>query len=72
MFIREMINQVYQCCFCKQKIESTEVDITSLIIISNWDKSQDKQQEQQLFCHMECLKNKLDNSISLYITDIFD
>ncbi|GAC44188.1 hypothetical protein PPOP_3591 [Paenibacillus popilliae ATCC 14706] len=67
-----MSSQVYQCCFCNQKIESTKLDITSFIVISNWDKSREEQQEQQLFCHMECLKSKLGSNTPLYIEDIFD
>ncbi|SDO04567.1 hypothetical protein SAMN04487897_107180 [Paenibacillus sp. yr247] len=67
-----MSNQTYQCCFCNKNIESNKIDITALIVISNWDKNQDEQQEQQLFCHMECLRSKLGNNVPLYIADIFD
>jgi hypothetical protein len=67
-----MSNQGYQCCFCNQNIESSKIDITSLIVISNWDKPQVEQQEQQLFCHMECLRSKLSSNTPLYIADIYD
>ncbi len=62
----------YTCCFCNEKIESTKIDITSLIVVSNWDKSPEKQQEQQLFCHMECLRSKLSVTTPLYIADLID
>ena len=67
-----MSNQKYQCCFCGENIESSQIDITALIVVSNWDKEQDFQQEQQLFCHMECLKSKLEEDVPLYIADIID
>lgn len=67
-----MINQNFQCCFCGEGIESDVINVTSLIVISNWDKNQDVQQEQQLFCHIECLKSKLCKGVPLYIADIID
>ncbi|KPU42118.1 hypothetical protein OXPF_38970 [Oxobacter pfennigii] len=67
-----MSNQKYQCCFCGDKIESNQIDITALLVVSNWDKERDLQQEQQLFCHMECLQNKLADNVPLYIADIID
>jgi len=67
-----MSKQKYQCCFCGENIESNQIDITALIVVSNWDKQQDLQQEQQLFCHMECLRSKLAKNVPLYIADIID
>jgi len=62
----------YICCFCGDTIKSNELDITGLVIVSNWDKAPDRQQEQQLFCHMNCLKESLDTKVPLYIADIID
>jgi hypothetical protein len=62
--------QKYQCCFCGDVISLNEVDVTSIIIVTNWDKNQDKQNEQQLFCHIECLKNRLAKSINLYVDQL--
>ncbi|KAF1084888.1 hypothetical protein SPSYN_02058 [Sporotomaculum syntrophicum] len=67
-----MSNQKYQCCFCDKNIESNQFDITALIVVSNWDKKQDLQQEQQLFCHIECLRSKLVDNVPLYIADIIE
>ena len=67
-----MSNQKYQCCFCSENIESNKIDITALIVVSNWNKDQNLQQEQQLFCHMECLRNKLADNVPLYIADVID
>ncbi|MCT4686380.1 hypothetical protein [Vallitalea sp.] len=62
----------YQCCFCGKEIKSNHIDITSLVVISNWDKTIDNQQEQQLFCHMNCLKDKVNKEVPLYIAEIVD
>lgn len=67
-----MGNQKYQCCFCGERIESNQVDVTGLVIISNWDKGQKLQDEQQLFCHMECFKNKLAKNVPIFIEDNTD
>jgi len=62
----------YKCCFCTKEIKTTNIDVTSLIVISNWDKSKGKQHEQQLFCHMECLKKHVNSKVPLYVSDIYD
>lgn len=61
-----MQNSKCQCCFCGEKIE---FNITALLLITNYDKGFDKQQEQQFFCHINCLK-KLNRSIPLYLVDL--
>ena len=55
----------YECCFCGQEIISDTIDVTALIIITNYDKGEKKQEAQQLFCHIHCLKEKLP-SVKLY------
>jgi len=59
---------MFKCCFCNKEIK--EESVTSLIVVSNWNKEHSEQQEQQLFCHMECLKSKVSKNIPLYIADI--
>ncbi len=56
----------YHCCFCSTEIISNTVDVTGLIVITNFDKSEKKQEVQQLFCHIYCLKDKLPLTIDLY------
>lgn len=68
----DKMNNKYVCCFCSKPIESNEMDVTELVVVSNWDKTIDKQQEQQLFCHMECLKEKVHSDTPLYIADLID
>lgn len=65
-------NQKYICCFCGEDITSNEIDITGIIVVSNWDKGSERQQEQQLFCHINCLKERLSKNIPLYIADLID
>jgi hypothetical protein len=62
-----MDNQMYQCCFCENSIDSSICGITSIVVISNWEKERNLQQEQQLFCHVECLKAQLSINVPLYI-----
>lgn len=62
----------YQCCFCAKKISSGIGGVTALIVVGNWDKDPEMQQEQQLFCHLECLKKSLDVKTPLYILDILE
>ena len=57
----------YQCCFCWKNIKSNNRDVTSLLVITNWDKDENLQKEQQLFCHLSCLKNSLDEKTPLYL-----
>lgn len=55
----------YQCCFCGEGIESNKVDVTSLIVITNWDK--EEQQEQQFFCHLECFKQRVFENVPVFV-----
>lgn len=62
----------YQCCFCSKEIVPNDIDVTSLVIVTNWDEEIEKQQEQQLFCHMNCLKENVHKEVPLYIADLID
>lgn len=66
------MNNKYQCCFCGNTIENDGLGITGLIVVLNWDKGRTDQQEQQLFCHMDCLKERMNPQIPLYIADVID
>ena len=59
----------YQCCFCNKKIIS---DVTELVVVVNRDKDKSSQQEQQMFCHMECLEKAVSSKFPLYIADLVD
>ena len=62
-----MKNNRYQCCFCGNKIE---FNITALLLITNYDKEPNEQQEQQFFCHLNCFKKRIDRSTPLYLLDL--
>lgn len=53
---REMIKSLrYQCVFCGEEIEKGE-HVTSLLVTENW--GEEKEADQQLFCHLDCLRNR--------------
>lgn len=56
------MQEKYQCCFCGNSIQD---NITSLIVVYDWDKDENLQQEQQLFCHKECLKKNIFKNVPL-------
>ena len=67
------MNNNYQCCFCGNAIKSNKkLGVTGLVVVMNWDKDREEQQEQQLFCHMDCLKNRMDSKVPLYLADLID
>ncbi len=59
----------FQCCFCDEQII---LDVTELVVVANWGKDKSSQQEQQMFCHMECLKKAVSSKFPLYIADLVD
>ncbi|HZW61446.1 MAG TPA: hypothetical protein VFF04_04415 [Candidatus Babeliales bacterium] len=46
----------YLCCFCKNDLSS---NITAMVVVTNWDKNEEFQHEQLLFCHKECLNESV-------------
>jgi hypothetical protein len=60
----------YQCCFCGLRIESVGFDVGGLLYTTNVDSSGDKQHSQQLWCHTDCLKQRLNSSAPLYVLEI--
>ena len=57
----------FQCVFCGKTIINKE-RITSLLITTNWG-NETKQENQQVFCHLECLKNKCNFPKNIYIDE---
>ena len=54
----------YMCAFCGESIDSRGLDITSLVLITNWDGPEDRQQSQQFFAHFECLAKSFRPEVS--------
>jgi hypothetical protein len=67
---RKMDKQKYQCCFCGDSIIPNQLAVTGLTITTNWEKESGLQQEQQLFCHLECLRENLSTNVPLYVADV--
>lgn len=63
----------YQCCICKETVSSKQttshLDPCALVVVSNIDKPQNNQKEQQFFCHFECFRKTINNDDNLYIMD---
>ena len=57
----------FECCFCGKGIESSGIDPCVINVMINIDKSKDKQYNQDLFCHIACLKERLTLRVPLYI-----
>lgn len=58
----------YQCIFCGRKINRKREKITSLLITVNWEDVKN-QEDQQVFCHLGCLKNNCENPENIYVDD---
>lgn len=58
----------YVCCFCGEPIERK---VTALLAVTNWSESENGENEesQQLFCHLSCLKQAIQNPDHLYIEE---
>ena len=58
----------YQCVFCGKKIDKEKEKVTSLLITANWEK-EEAQEDQQVFCHLTCLKKKCAEPKSIFLED---
>lgn len=63
----ENLMQHVLCCFCNQNIQSTNIDPCNVSILINWDKSSEKQRDQDFWCHLECFREKLHKDIKLHL-----
>lgn len=56
----------FQCIFCGKSINKDKEKVTSLLITTNWE-NEDEQEDQQVFCHLKCLKNNCYQTGNIYI-----
>jgi len=56
----------YQCCFCGLGIEPAVPDTGSLLYTTCIDGPSQKQHDQEIFCHSQCLASRLHPSVQLY------
>ena len=62
------------CCFCNQGIVSSKVNPADINIQINFDKPKDQQYNQSFFCHVECFREKLHDSVKncFYLTSLVE
>ncbi len=58
----------FQCCFCGERIAPDPPDVTGLLVVTNSQGREGRQQSQQLYCHLECLSKRLHAKAPLYIS----
>lgn len=56
----------FQCIFCGKSINKDKEKITSLLITTNWE-NEEEQEDQQVFCHLKCLKSNCYRAKDIYI-----
>ena len=62
-----------ECVFCGTPISPMELGgVTALILIANWDKDEERQHDQQMFCHLSCFKRTMHNPDYLYVEQLLD
>lgn len=57
----------FECCFCGKNIESSKINPCIISILTNFDKSKERQYSQDFFCHITCFKEKIASHIPLYV-----
>jgi hypothetical protein len=60
----------FQCCFCGLAIESVAPDVGSLLYTTCIDQAPNLHQNQELYCHTKCLRERLHPSAKLYALDL--
>ena len=58
----------FQCVFCGKSINKYGGKVTSLLITTNWE-TEEEQEDQQVFCHLKCLREKCYLKESIYIDE---
>lgn len=55
-----------QCCFCGKRVSSDNRNPGEVIIVSNWDKPKGRQREQVFWTHIECVGEKMHETVRPY------
>lgn len=55
-----------QCCFCGENVDSDNINPCELVVVSNWDKPANQQNDQVFWTHMKCLSDKMHDSVKQY------
>jgi hypothetical protein len=54
---------VFQCCFCRKKIEERRPDPCELIVISDFGRPEPDRRAQTVYCHADCLRQRADPAV---------
>ena len=57
----------FQYVFCGKKIKEAE-KVSSVLLTTHW-LDEEKQEDQQLFCHLVCFKSKCDDTSHIFIEE---
>jgi hypothetical protein len=57
------------CMLCGKEIVPGKYGLCAIILVTHWNEQQEQQQEQQLFCHEDCIKKAAHKTVPLYILD---
>lgn len=58
----------FQCVFCGETIRKDKEGVTSLLITTNWE-NEDAQEDQQVFCHLKCLRGSCYQPDYIYVNE---
>jgi hypothetical protein len=57
-----------QCCFCGDSIARTSTDPCTLVLSIAWyETGRDLLPDQQFFCHLKCLQDRLAPGVQVYL-----
>src|SRR5262249_32859308 len=56
----------YQCVFCAKTIASGGLDVSALVLILKWDQPEAVQRSQQFWCHADCFRSRVHESVPLH------
>lgn len=57
----------FQCVFYDERI--SEKEKVSLILLTTHRLNEEEQEDQQLFCHLECFKSKCFDENNIFVED---
>ena len=61
-----IMDERVSCCFCAQRVDSDQINPAEVIVVNNWDKPKNIQEEQVFWAHIQCFKDKMHVSYQKY------
>jgi hypothetical protein len=59
----------FNCCFCNNTIELSDIDPCNINFMANYGKEVEYQPNQDFFCHFKCLKERLHSYYQRYFLE---